>query len=70
MTRVKAPLAEQLARTVRRGVTTFGLPAHGPGGHVDDRTRAALGLDVFRADAFSPKGVDDRIEGGGFVDAA
>ena len=65
-----APLRDAVLRTRREGVVTFGLPAHGPGGHVDERTAQALGLGVFRADAFSPKGIDDRRESGGYVEDA
>ena len=67
---MSAPWRDAVLRTRREGVVTFGLPAHGPGGHADERTAQALGLGVFRADAFSPKGIDDRRETGGYVKAA
>ena len=66
----RAPLRDAVLRTLSRGMTTFGLPAHGPGHHVDPDTEAALGRQVFRADAFSPKGIDDRRESEGVVEAA
>ena len=67
---MSAPIRDAVLRTRREGVVTFGLPAHGPGGHVDERTAQALGLGLFRADVFSPKGIDDRRETGGYVEDA
>ena len=59
---MSAPLRDAVLRTRREGVVTFGLPAHGPGQYADERTAQALGLGVFKADAYSPKGIDDRRE--------
>ena len=66
---MNASLAAAVLAARRDGVTTFGLPAHGPGHHVPPLAREALS-DVFAADAFSPKGIDDRTESAGVMDAA
>ena len=65
-----APLLRAVLAARREGVTTFGLPAHGFGAMGPGGLRQALGADVFAADAFSPKGIDDRTESAGVVEAA
>lgn len=65
-----APILDALARVERRPPTGFGAPAHHGGLAIPDGARRLLGKQVFQADVMTPKGLDDRTEGGHVVQRA
>src|SRR6478735_10654716 len=65
-----APLVEALAEYHRAGRYGFTPPGHRQGRGVDDRTRAAIGVDAFRADVLASAGLDDRSSSHGYLKQA
>ena len=70
MDQTQAPILEALAALERRPVHGFGAPAHHQGAAVPRDLRRLLGKAVFAADVITPKGLDDRTEGGHVVQRA
>ena len=60
----QAPVLDTLAAFERKRVHGFGAPGHHQGVGVPKEVARALGRQVFRADVITPKGLDDRTEGG------
>lgn len=59
-----APLLEALAAFVPKRMHGFGAPGHHQGAGAPKDAVRALGKQVFAADVITPKGLDDRTEGG------
>jgi len=60
----QAPLLDALAALGRRPLHGFGAPGHHQGSTLSRDLARALGKQVFVADVITPKGLDDRTEGG------
>ena len=58
------PILEALATIERRQIHGFGAPGHHQGAAVPREVRRLLGRRVYEADVITPKGLDDRTEGG------
>ena len=61
---------EALATVERRPVRGFGAPGHNLGRSAARDVRRLIGSRVFEADVITPKGLDDRTEGGHVVQRA
>jgi arginine decarboxylase len=59
-----APLLEALAAFAPKRLHGFGAPGHHQGVGAPKDVQRALGKQVFAADIITPKGLDDRTEGG------
>jgi len=59
-----APLLDALAALNRRPLHGFGAPGHHQGSALTRDLARALGKQVFATDVITPKGLDDRTEGG------
>lgn len=70
MDQTAAPLVEALAEYHRLGRYGFTPPGHRQGRGVDDRTRAVIGADAFRADVLASAGLDDRSSSHGYLKRA
>lgn len=64
MDQKQTPILEALATMERRPVRGFGAPGHNLGRGAARDLRKLLGARVFAADVITPKGLDDRTEGG------
>lgn len=60
----QAPILDALAAVRRRRTHGFGAPGHHGGGAVSDEALRLIGRRAFQADVITPKGLDDRREGG------
>lgn len=60
----EAPIIDALAAIRRHRVHGFGAPGHHEGASIPRDLRRLLGRRVFQADVITPKGLDDRSEGG------
>lgn len=60
----QAPILDTLAAFEKKRVHGFGAPGHHQGAGVPRDVTRVLGRQVFRADVITPKGLDDRTEGG------
>lgn len=70
MDQKQTPILEALATMERRPVRGFGAPGHNLGRGAARDVRKLLGSRVFEADVITPKGLDDRTEGGHVVQRA
>jgi arginine/lysine/ornithine decarboxylase len=70
MDQTQTPILEALAKMERRPVRGFGAPGHNLGRGTARDVRKLLGSRVFEADIITPKGLDDRTEGGHVVQRA
>lgn len=66
----RAPIVETLAAIDKRPPIGFGAPGHHRGAAMPSDMRRLLGRRVFEADVVTPKGLDDRTEGGLVVQRA
>ena len=66
----QAPILDALAAIERHRVHGFGAPGHHQGAAIPDGARRVLGRKAFQADVITPKGLDDRTEGGHVVQRA
>jgi arginine decarboxylase len=66
----RAPILEALAAVERRPMHGFGAPGHHQGATVPRDLRRLLGARAFAADVITPKGLDNRTEGGHVVQRA
>lgn len=64
MDQKQAPIVEALEAIERAPAIGFGAPGHHQGAAIPKALRRVLGKRVFRADVLTPKGLDDRTEGG------
>lgn len=64
MDQKQAPIIEALEALERNPAIGFGAPGHHHGAGMPKGLRSVLGRRVFRADVLTPKGLDDRTEGG------
>ena len=64
MDQTQTPILDALAAIEHRPPTGFGAPGHNQGAAIPDGVRRLLGKRVFQADVLTPKGLDDRTEGG------
>lgn len=70
MDQKQTPILEALATMERRPVRGFGAPGHNLGRGAARDVKKLLGRRVFEADVITPKGLDDRTEGGHVVQRA
>lgn len=66
----QAPILDALAAIERRPLHGFGAPGHHQGAGIPPDARRLLGRQAFAADVITPKGLDDRSEGGHVVQRA
>lgn len=59
-----APTLTALAAALKAGLVGFGAPGHGGGRAMPEGLARLLGKQAFAADLLTPKGLDDRTEGG------
>jgi arginine decarboxylase len=64
MDQQEAPILDALRAIERRPMHGFGAPGHHQGTAIPSEVRRLLGKQVFEADVITPKGLDDRSEGG------
>jgi arginine decarboxylase len=70
MDQTAAPLVQALAEYHQLGRYGFTPPGHRQGRGADDRTRAVIGADAFRADVLASAGLDDRSSSNGYLKRA
>src|SRR4051794_17842894 len=61
-TQSSAPILEALANYTKQGSVSFGVPGHKSGQGATADIKRVIGEEVFRADATTQKGIDDRRE--------